>query len=533
MTVLSTLSNVDLPALPTYLQSLLATNIKLPYALTSITSSDTISLSTLLLSTSAAALLTYAFFGPRSKNPTVPGAYELPIFGNFLQAYPYIRNHQFNELTEQWVAKYGNIVSLKFFQRQVIITRDPDVAKRVLNPSTTDPEFKRPDNSKIFVIPYMLFALGTDDLWKSHRKFLQPAFGPSHLRYALDVSNEVLDELEERWDDILKQKGGEFRTNMKDVMTSVTMDIIGKVAFSYNFNAIQTLTTTGTFHSSIDVILKTISERFAVPPPLWRFFGLADSSPAVKQAREANEKLLKTVIAQKKKEGRKDERGFDLLDRLMVENESGGEGAGKFSEEEILGEVWGFFMAGHETTSHTLTFIFLELCRNPHILAKLVEEIDTVLPRNAKPTWDSLPQLKYLDQIIKETQRLWAVVGGVGRETTRDVELLGHKLQKGTRVNITIRQLQRDARYWDDPLSFIPERWDNGFVPRPGTFLPFGDGPHNCIGQKMAIIETKVAVVRVVQRFSVRMLEGQSLVCQTSVTTGLKDGLVVDVRRRV
>ncbi|KAJ3051080.1 hypothetical protein HK097_007943 [Rhizophlyctis rosea] len=531
MAVLSTLSNLHLPS---WLHITL-----LPSLSSNFPPSVSENITPLILSTTAAALIAYAFFGPRSKNPTVPGPYELPIVGNFLQAYPYIKNQQFQELTAQLVEKYGNIVMLKLFSRQIVITRDPDVAKRVLNPSSSDPEFTRPDNSKIFVIPYMLFALGTDDLWKRHRKFLQPAFGPSHLRFALDASNEVMDELCRIWEGQISAKpDGKLRTNARDVMTSVTMDIIGKVAFSYDFKSVLHLTSHNAPQHSIDTILKTISNRFAVPPFLWSLFDLADSSSPVKKAREENAALLKDVI-RRKREGAagtigKDERKFDLLDRLLAENEASGSGGeGKFGDEEILGEVWGFFMAGHETTSHTLTFIILELCRNPHILTKLEDEIETVLGgRDAEVTWDGVHQLKYLEMVIKETQRLHAVVGGIGRESTRDVDVLGHRIEKGTRVNVAIRLLQRDSRYWDEPLVFKPERWENGFVPRAGTYLPFGDGVHNCIGQKMALLETKITIVKLLQKFSFTMLPNQGLSIRTSVTSGLAHGLVVDVELR-
>lgn len=132
------------------------------------------------------------------------------------------------------------------------------------------------------------------------------------------------------------------------------------------------------------------------------------------------------------------------------------------------------------TTANSLTFAILELCRFPRVLAKLEKEIFDVLGKDGRLTQDNLPQLKYAEQVVKETLRLDPVVSGIPRQTARKLDILGHSIPAGVGVIAAVRAIHRDERYWESPLEFRPERWDNGFVPQAGTYLPFGAGPMNC-----------------------------------------------------
>ena len=148
----------------------------------------------------------------------------------------------------------------------------------------------------------------------------------------------------------------------------------------------------------------------------------------------------------------------------------------------------GFFVAGHETSSHTLSFIILELSRNPQIQTELFEEIKNYSLRDEK-SWETISQFKLLDNIVKETQRLHTVVGVIPRESSKDVEILGYDILAKSKVLINVRAIHRSSEYWEYPDSFLPARWDSP-LKNSSAFLPFGQGAHNCIGQVVYLSKT-------------------------------------------
>ncbi|KAJ3278419.1 Thromboxane-A synthase [Borealophlyctis nickersoniae] len=528
-----------------------------------------------VLGTAVGIAVIYAFFGPRRKNATIPGPYEWPILGNFVQAYPFIRRGRFHDFIANLLDTYGDIVHFNNFGRTLVITRNAEVAKRVLGETGEDPEFYKRDTYKggqhIFIHKYMLFGMGTTDVWRMHRKFLQPAFGPMHLRYALDVTNEVMDNLDKVWgercDAALMGDKDRVRMDVAVPMTALTLDVIGKVAFSYDFGSVASLNDAAPKQDFqlINVLLDTIGRRFQYPHLLWKWAGVDKSSPRVREADDYIDKIVTDVIKEKRALMRaqreanggvwspKESKAKDLLDRLLEDTEAEKE-TRRFTDEEIIDEVFGFFLAGHEyvppsaalfvdtthlkhlgsihrrTTSNTLTFILLELCRNPDVRDKLEQEIDALLGKDGKPTWENLPQFKYTERVVKEAQRLHSIVGGTGRIASKDLDILGHRVAKGTQVNVSFRRIHVDPRYWPDPYKFNPDRWID--APAPGTYVPFGDGPHVCIGQKMALIEARIAIIRICQKFRMTMLPNQDLSLKVAVTTSLKYGLMVDIERR-
>jgi len=161
----------------------------------------------------------------------------------------------------------------------------------------------------------------------------------------------------------------------------------------------------------------------------------------------------------------------------------------------------GFFFAGHETSSHTLSFTLLELAKNPQIQARLYEEIKNVDLRHENLN-DQLIPLKLLDNCVKESQRLHTIIGGIPREVIATTDILGFRIPAGTKLTIATRAIHLNPDYYDDPTLFRPDRWDAP-PKKANAFLPFGLGNHACIGMKMAIIEIKTVLVCLLQKYSI------------------------------
>lgn len=178
-------------------------------------------------------------------------------------------------------------------------------------------------------------------------------------------------------------------------------------------------------------------------------------------------------------------------------------------------------LAGRDTTAGTLSFCLFELARNPHIVAKLREEIRDRLgvgPNGKKPSYTDLKEMKFLNAVLHETMRFYPVVPfnvryslhnttlprGGGPDGTAPVGVRGN-----TRIIYSTLLMQRDPRHYDppgspnyfDPGKWIPERWVSGWQPKPWFFIPFNGGPRICIGQQFATIEMGYTVVRILQAF--------------------------------
>ncbi|KAJ3332167.1 hypothetical protein HDU91_003159 [Kappamyces sp. JEL0680] len=160
-------------------------------------------------------------------------------------------------------------------------------------------------------------------------------------------------------------------------------------------------------------------------------------------------------------------------------------------------------------------------------LYEAIKDID--LDSDPNPT-ETVMAIKYLDNLLRETQRLHSIVGAVGRTAAQDVTVMGKEFPKGTRFQIYIRAIHTNPKYYKDPESFLPDRWNEPQVP--GAFLPFGDGPHNCIGRKLAEIEFKVVLFQLVKKYKFALAPGAKIEYFTTITHGLKDGLEVLVQKR-
>ena len=167
-----------------------------------------------------------------------------------------------------------------------------------------------------------------------------------------------------------------------------------------------------------------------------------------------------------------------LLHAQDVEGDGGG-----MTDRQLRDEVVTLFMAGHETTANTLAWVWYLLSSHPHVEARLHAELDEVLD-GRPPTIDDLPRLAYTDWVVTETLRLMPTVWLLGREAIEPTEVGGYRVPKGHTLWMSQWVLHRDARNFEAPERFLPERWADGLarkIPR-YAYFPFGGGPRICIG---------------------------------------------------
>jgi len=210
-----------------------------------------------------------------------------------------------------------------------------------------------------------------------------------------------------------------------------------------------------------------------------------------------------------------------------------------FTLNEISAQAWVFYLAGFETSSATTSFCLYELAKNVDIQRKLQKEIDEITEKyNGEITYDSLSEMKYLDMCIDETLRKHSVIPLLNRQCTIDYPIPGTNviIEKGTAILIPALGLQNDAKYYPEPEKFIPERFhaDNlkSFEERP--YMPFGDGPRNCIGLRLGKLQTKVGLCVFLQNFTYNLVNTDELkISPKSIVLQPTTGINLKISKRV
>lgn len=327
--------------------------------------------------------------------------------------------------------------------------------------------------------------------WKSQRKILNPSFSPSYIRNLVPdfirIGNNLCDRLDE-----MEKKSGIFEPSVW--MSKTTIDSLGTAGFGFDFDALN---------DKISEVYKAYEgtlEGFTNP---LRFFPFYTKLPT-----KANKNYNLSVdtfwkwakLAIDKKRNECSDKMNDLLD-AMVSSHFGDSDGYQLSDRELLHNIFLFFLAGHETTSGTLTFVLDFLARNQDVQEKCRKEVIDKIGIDNEPTFDTIEQLYYINNVIRETMRLRPPVLGISRQAANDCELDGYFIPKGTMaIGLTVN-LQLDADHWDDPQVFNPDRWNDNT--RKGiNFMPFGAGARLCLGMSFANLEMRIMLVKMLQRYS-------------------------------
>ncbi|KAF8796998.1 Cytochrome P450 3A21 like protein [Argiope bruennichi] len=175
---------------------------------------------------------------------------------------------------------------------------------------------------------------------------------------------------------------------------------------------------------------------------------------------------------------------------------------------ELVAQCVIFFLAGYDTTASTLSFITYMLALNPEVQERVHKDlVEAVQEANGELTYDAIQSVKYLDNIISETMRLFPPAVRLERQASADYELgeTGIKIPKGMIVTIPNYAMHRDPEYFPNPEKFDPDRWtvEEKAKRDQYAYLPFGAGPRNCVGMRFALTEVKVCIALVILNFKI------------------------------
>jgi cytochrome P450 len=356
------------------------------------------------------------------------------------------------------------------------------------------------------------------DLWLRQRRLVQPAFHASRMsRYAAVVvahTRRMLDG----W-----QSGALL--NMPEEMRQLTLAIIGKALFDVE------LTGKAAQLSEVSRILTETTFREVVS-----LFTLPNWLPLPSKRRKRGalqtlDNLICEIIRDRRATG--EDKG-DLLSMLLLAVDEEGDSRG-MTDQQARDEAKSLFLAGHDTVAAALTWTWYAIARHPDVEARLIQEVETVLGE-APPTVDDVSRLLYTGMVVKESLRLYPPVWGLTtRQAVSDLELGGYEIPKGSWISVVPYVTHRDPRFFANPDQFDPERFAAGraeHIP-PYAYVPFGAGPHVCIGNTVAIMEMILVVSTILPQVRLTLAPGpREVEPEADIVLRPKGGLRMTVSKR-
>jgi cytochrome P450 len=244
--------------------------------------------------------------------------------------------------------------------------------------------------------------------------------------------------------------------------------------------------------------------------------------PGYKKALGQLDDYLYGLIRQRRQEGSRQD---DLLGRLINDRD--------LDDHLIRDQMLTMLIAGHDTSTAMLSWTLYALGTYPEYMAMVQAEIDGICG-HALPTADQIANLHFLDQVAKESLRLYPPIHVGNRFAREDLQMQGYEVPASSRVMVSFYLSHRDADHWPDAEQFCPHRFDRHERQEraPLTYVPFGGGPRNCIGATFAQIEAKIVLARILQQFDLTLVPGQKIKPYMGATLEPRPGVRMTVRRR-
>lgn len=418
------------------------------------------------------------------------------------------------------VQEYDELVHLKLAHIDMCFLFDADLVREVFVKRAR--EFTKGDlNINVMKKGFGNgLIISTGEFHRKQRKLMQPVFHHGRIQSYAPIIADYTGRVTDSW-----ETGTTI--DLHEEMMKLTMYIVGKALFGADMGSL-----TGETHTVADAIAgnqKWLEKEFWIgfPVPAWL---PTKGNRTVKRNIRALHEVLQPIIDTHRAQP---SRYQDLLSLLMDASDPETD-EGPMSDAQLMDEVVNLFSAGHETTSNALTFALYLLTQHPQVTAKLQTELDDVLDGRT-PTLDDLPNLSYTEMVIKEAMRLYPPVWLLqSRQVREETTLDGYPLKKGTIITTPIFALHRNEKYFPDPERFDPERFTPeraADLPR-YAYLPFGAGPHVCIGAQFAMMEAKLILAMLAQRFMFDLADDYVFELEPQVTMAAKNGLPVTVTER-
>ncbi|KAI0223656.1 hypothetical protein L0F63_003223 [Massospora cicadina] len=369
-----------------------------------------------------------------------------------------------------------------------LVVGEPKQIKEILAKTESFPKRREDDeNLKVMLVRA---TLGSSNIvssdghdWRRHRRIANPAFKKTWSTEMFGGCTEKLTQL------IESEIGNPLQ--VQDLFQRLTLDVLGKGLFSYDFGAVVK------GEDNYDLKLYNDVMKAMFNPIFFTFPFLENWVPSRKAS---HQKSQENIIRERKAELNSE---HDDLLSLMIKA-SVEEKDVKLSEDDVINDLSVFFLAGHDTTANTLTTTFYYLSKHQDIQEKARQQVKAALKGQDRiPTSEELKAMPYIDCIIKESMRIVSTVQQLRRYCREGKELSsGLAIPRNTFVNLQLWKVHHDEEVYPEPYKFKPERFSDLYGPQSMQWMAFGDGSRMCIGKNFSLMEQRVVLSCLLQKFN-------------------------------
>ncbi|MBB2199214.1 cytochrome P450 [Gluconacetobacter sp. 1c LMG 22058] len=405
------------------------------------------------------------------------------------------------------------VVSLRALGRPLVLAAGPESMQAILTSDAGHYRRMRVGQRVLSPIVGRGLLVSEGDTWRRQRRAMAPAFTPR----TVPVLAGHIAACAERGCRNLETSGP---VDLFSTMRRLALDVAAVSMFSLEIGA-------------FDQPLRNAVTRFmtGIGTPRPSDFLLPPGTPTLLGWRRARFRrqwvaLIGRIIAARHAQAPTDA-PRDLFD--LMQTAFGDQGGGATSE--LIDEVATMIVAGHETTASVLFWSCLLLAQSPRWQNEIAQEV-----RDKDLTPDgaafSLPSLHVTTAVVRETLRLYPPAFMSGRETVGETDLCGHALPDNAMVLLPFWMLHRNPALWHAPAQFDPRRFLDRPDPPRFSFLPFGAGPHVCIGAQLAMTEAVLVLARLLQDFALTLADHRPVLPVGVLSTRPSHAPAFHLRRR-
>lgn len=466
------------------------------------------------------------------KRMGVPSPDYFPYIGTMRE----IKKRGIYEFDKTLITKYGRIVGMYLGSNPSLLIADPEIIKNI-----SVKEFsKAPNRFQHFSgskneMRHGLTAV-EDDHWRFMRNTLLPTFSSGKMRKMdplLRVKYKLL--LESLKTNVDEGKPIEF----KQTFGAYTMDVIASLGFGMDIDSqtnpdnlfVKYAKELLTFSFNPIIILLVLIPKLDI---IFNYFNVSPLNnrrvmnffkSAVERAIEMRDDVDKNRqdLLQLMINAHNDTDKNEIEEEQAIQDDPQKWKKRGLTTDEVTGNAIVFFIAGYDTTASTLAFMAYCLATNPDCQERLISEIDSAIGQEL-PTYDNVQTIEYLDRVLNETLRLYPPATRTSRVGKTELDIGGYKIPKGIELAFAVYALHRDPEIWPEPEKFDPERFspEKKSERHPYAFIPFGHGPRNCIGQRLATMEIKCAIVYILQHYRFKTCDETEIPLKLAKTGLLK-----------
>ena len=439
-----------------------------------------------------------------------PGPKGLPYFGCLNSL---LRNPM--DFWTRIAVRYGGIARVPLKRKHVYLVSDPALLYELL--VTNRRKYRKNTRYKAAVDTFGEGLLLTEgEAWSRQRKLTQPTFKADYIEQQVPATAALIDKFLDRWQPWAEQ-GRTF--DAEEEFLRLSQRLAGHYLMGSGFETIE---------EQFCAAAVAIKDNWPLPPRNLAALLVPKSKRREQRLNTAVAAIDSCLFGYLAEHRKQDFENCGVLGVIAAGSRAQGD---EWSDRSLRDQLLTLFFAGHETSAVTLTWLHYWLWRHPEVRRKLQKEVDEMLGCR-RPTAEDLHKLAYTERVINETLRLDSPIHSISRVALEDDVVGGYRIPRGATIYVSLCATHRLPQLWPKPYEFDPDR----FLPercaaRPRfAFIPFAAGHRNCIGGSMAVIDLKLAVAQLAQRYVLDVAPGHRVVRAAGTTMHPRYGIKMIVR---